>query len=36
MLKIGHKVARAYEPENPLKSFKKAIELGVNANELEV
>ena len=36
MLKIGHRGARAYEPENTLRGFKKAIELGVNAVELDV
>ncbi|MEJ2272462.1 MAG: glycerophosphodiester phosphodiesterase family protein, partial [Candidatus Bathyarchaeota archaeon] len=36
MLKIGHRGAKAYEPENTLRSFRKAIELGVNAIELDV
>ena len=36
LLKIGHRGARAYEPENTLRSFQKAIELGVNAVELDV
>jgi len=36
MLRIGHRGARAYEPENTLRSFKKALELGVNAVELDV
>lgn len=36
MLKIGHRGARAYEPENTLLSFKKALELGVDAVELDV
>lgn len=35
-LKIGHRGARAYEVENTILSFKKAIELGVNAIELDV
>jgi len=35
-LKVGHRGARAYEIENTLKSFKKAIALGVNAVELDV
>lgn len=35
-LKIGHRGARAYEIENTLESFKKAIALGVNAIELDV
>jgi glycerophosphoryl diester phosphodiesterase len=30
-LKVGHRGARAYEIENTLESFKKAIELGVEA-----
>ncbi|MCJ7614664.1 glycerophosphodiester phosphodiesterase [Candidatus Bathyarchaeota archaeon] len=36
MLKIGHRGARAYEPENTLRSFQRAIELGVDAVELDV
>lgn len=36
MLKIGHRGARAYEPENTLRSFEKAIQLGVDAVELDV
>ena len=36
MLKIGHRGARAYEPENTLRSFNRAIELGVDAVELDV
>jgi glycerophosphoryl diester phosphodiesterase len=36
MLKIGHRGARAYEPENTLRSFKKALELGVDAVEIDV
>lgn len=36
MLKIGHRGAKAYEPENTLRSFQKAIELGVDAIELDV
>jgi len=36
MLKIGHRGARAYEPENTLRSFKKALDLGVDAVELDV
>ena len=35
-LKVGHRGARAYETENTLESFRKAIELGVNAIELDV
>jgi glycerophosphoryl diester phosphodiesterase len=34
MLKVGHRGARAYEPENTLRSFGKAIEFGVDAVEL--
>ena len=36
MLKVGHRGARAYEPENTLRSFKRALELGVDAVELDV
>ena len=36
MLKIGHRGARAYEPENTLSSFRKALELGADAVELDV
>ena len=36
MLLIGHRGARAYAPENTLQSFRKAIEMGVNAIELDV
>lgn len=36
MLKIGHRGARAYEPENTLSSYEKALELGVDAVELDV
>jgi glycerophosphoryl diester phosphodiesterase len=36
MLKIGHRGAKAYEPENTLRSFKKAIEIGVDAVELDI
>lgn len=35
-LKIGHRGAKAYEPENTILSFKRALELGVNAIELDV
>jgi glycerophosphoryl diester phosphodiesterase len=35
-LKVGHRGARAYEIENTLESFQRAIELGVNAIELDV
>jgi glycerophosphoryl diester phosphodiesterase len=36
MLKIGHRGARAYEPENTLRSYGKALEMGVDAVELDV
>ena len=36
MIKVGHRGARAYEPENTLRSYKKALELGVDAIELDV
>jgi glycerophosphoryl diester phosphodiesterase len=36
MLKIGHRGAMGYEPENTLLSFKKAIDLGVDMVELDV
>ena len=36
MLRVGHRGARAYAPENTLTSFKKAIEIGVDAVELDV
>jgi len=35
-LRIGHRGARAYEPENTLRSFRRALELGVNAIEFDV
>ncbi|MBM4140322.1 MAG: glycerophosphodiester phosphodiesterase [Nitrospira sp.] len=35
-LKVGHRGAKAYEIENTLESYKKAIELGANAIELDV
>ena len=35
-LKIGHRGAKAYETENTIESFGKAIALGVNAVELDV
>jgi glycerophosphoryl diester phosphodiesterase len=35
-LKIGHRGAKAREVENTLESFGRAIELGVNALELDV
>jgi glycerophosphoryl diester phosphodiesterase len=36
MLRIGHRGAKAYAPENTLTSFKKALEIGVDAVELDV
>lgn len=36
MLIIGHRGAKGYAPENTLKSFAKAIELGVDMIELDV
>jgi glycerophosphoryl diester phosphodiesterase len=36
MLKIGHRGARGYEPENTLLGFQKAIELRVDQIELDV
>ena len=35
-LKVGHRGARAYEMENTLQSFQRAIELGANAIEMDV
>jgi glycerophosphoryl diester phosphodiesterase len=34
--KVGHRGARAYEVENTINSFERAIELGVNAVEFDV
>jgi glycerophosphoryl diester phosphodiesterase len=36
MLKIGHRGAKAYAPENTIASFKKALELGVDMVEFDV
>ncbi|HEX8270041.1 MAG TPA: glycerophosphodiester phosphodiesterase family protein [Flavobacterium sp.] len=36
MLKIGHRGAEGYEPENTMTSFRKAIELGADGIELDV
>ncbi len=36
MLIIGHRGSAGYEPENTLRSFKKALTLGVDAIELDV
>jgi glycerophosphoryl diester phosphodiesterase len=35
-LKVGHRGAKAYKTENTIDSYQKAIELGVNAIELDV
>ena len=36
MLKIGHRGAKAYAPENTIASFKKALELGCDMVEFDV
>jgi len=36
ILKIGHRGAKGYEPENTLISFKKALDMRVNGIELDV
>ena len=36
ILRIGHRGAKGYEPENTLLSFKKAIDLCVDGIELDV
>lgn len=36
MIKLGHRGARGHEPENTLRSFKKAMELGANMIEFDV
>lgn len=36
ILKIGHRGAMGYEPENTLRSFRKAVELNVDMVELDV
>lgn len=36
MLTIGHRGAAGYEPENTLRSFRKAVKLGVDMVELDV
>jgi len=36
MLKIGHRGAKAYAPENTIASFKKALELGVDMVEFDI
>ncbi len=36
LLRIGHRGAMGHEPENTIRSFKKALALGVDAIELDV
>ncbi|MDX9893418.1 MAG: glycerophosphodiester phosphodiesterase [Patescibacteria group bacterium] len=36
MLKIGHRGAKAYAPENTISSFRKALELGVDMVEMDI
>ena len=36
MFGVGHREARAYKPENTLRSFKKDIELGADAVKPDV
>jgi glycerophosphoryl diester phosphodiesterase len=36
VLRVGHRGARALEPENTLRSFRRAVELGVDAVEFDV
>ena len=36
IIKIGHRGAAGYEPENTLRSFQKAIDLGVDMIEVDV
>jgi len=36
MIKVGHRGAAGYEPENTIKSFQKAIELGADMIEFDV
>ena len=36
MLKIGHRGAAGYEPENTIRSFKRALELGADSVEFDV
>ena len=36
ILRIGHRGASGYEPENTLRSFKKALDLGVDMIEFDV
>ena len=36
IIKVGHRGASGYEPENTLLAFKKAIEIGADMIELDV
>lgn len=36
MYRIGHRGAAGYEPENTLRSFRKAIDMGVDMIELDI
>ncbi|MBI5421913.1 glycerophosphodiester phosphodiesterase, partial [Candidatus Peregrinibacteria bacterium] len=36
MLLVGHRGAPAYEPENTIRSLKKAFELGANGVEFDI
>jgi glycerophosphoryl diester phosphodiesterase len=36
ILLVGHRGASAFEPENTLRSFRKAVELGANAVEMDI
>ena len=36
MLFVGHRGAAAYEPENTIRSFRAAVDLGANAVELDI
>ena len=36
MLKIAHRGAKGYEPENTLTAFQKAIDMGSDGIELDV
>ena len=36
MIRIGHRGAMGYEPENTLRSFRKALKLGADMIEMDV